>query len=77
MLKDEQKQTGKVTRCSKGEHMENGRCVLCPVDTYGSDGKTCTKCPAETCSEAGSKTASDCKSCIKLTDPVMPPVEFE
>ena len=77
VIKDEDKATGKVTICSKGEHKVDNKCVPCPADTYGPDGKNCVSCPAETCSVEGSKTKDSCKSCIKLTDPVEPPVEFE
>jgi hypothetical protein len=77
VIKDQDKMTGKVTKCSKGEHLVNKQCVKCPVNTYGADGKNCTSCPVETCSAEGSKSKDDCKSCIVLTDPVEPPVEFE
>lgn len=67
----------KETGCVSGQYLKDGVCTPCPIDTYSTDGKTCVSCPIETCSKEGSKSVKDCKKCVKLSDPIKPPLVTE
>lgn len=63
--------------CNKGEYLKDNKCLPCPNNTYGSDGKTCTPCPVDTCTSGNAKSIRECKRCASLIDPVKPELVTE
>lgn len=77
VIKEKEEIVEEDLKCALGRYVKDKKCVLCPIDTYGSGNGKCVSCPIETCSPEGSTSIKDCKKCVKLTDPIKPVLETE